>query len=217
MKLNMQLVMAFFVSLLGFIAMSFLVKANHIVRFDSYIISLIQGTEAAWLTSAMKFFTYIGTIRFIAILSIFVLFFLFKVLKHRLEILIYLAVVFGTPILNRLLKLYFERARPDMHRLIEIGGYSFPSGHAMNAFSFYGILAFLLWRHVPTRRGRTAVILISSFMIAAIGVSRIYLGVHYASDIIGGYLASGFWISTVIWVFQRYQERHYPVLEGATN
>lgn len=217
MKFNMQLVTAFFVSLIGFIAMSFLVGANQIVRFDSYIISLIQGTEAGWLTRIMKFFTYIGTIRFIAILSIFVLFFLFKVLKHRLEILIYLAVVFSTPLLNRLLKLYFERARPDMHRLIEIGGYSFPSGHAMNAFSFYGILAFLVWRHVSTSSGRTAVILISSLMIAAIGASRIYLGVHYPSDVIGGYLASGLWISTVIWVFQRYQERHYPALEGAPN
>lgn len=215
MKFNMQLVIAFFVSLAGFISLSFLVRANHIVRFDSYIISLIQGSEAEWLTRIMKFFTYIGTIRFIAILSIFVLFFLFKVLKHRLEILIYLAVVFSTPILNRLLKLFFLRARPDLHRLIEIGGYSFPSGHAMNAFSFYGILAFLLWRHVSTGAGRAAVIVISSFMIAAIGASRIYLGVHFPSDIIGGYLASGFWISTVIWVFQRYQERHYPALAGA--
>lgn len=217
MKLNMQLVFAFLISLVGFIAMSLLVRANHIVLFDGYIISFIQGTETAWLTTVMKFFTYIGTIRFIAVLSIFILFFLLKVLKYRLEILIYLAVVFCTPILNRLLKLYFERARPDLHRLIEIGGYSFPSGHAMNAFSFYSILAFLLWRHVPSRLGRVTVILISSFMIAAIGTSRIYLGVHYPSDVIAGYLASGFWVSTVIWVFQRYQERHFPAIAGAQN
>ena len=217
MKLNMQLVIAFLVSLVGFIAMTLLVRANHIMRFDGYIISFIQGTETAWLTTVMKFFTYIGTIRFIAVLSIFVLFFLLKVLLYRLEILIYLAVVFCTPILNRLLKLYFERARPDLHRLIEIGGYSFPSGHAMNAFSFYSILTFLLWRHVPTKSGRVAVILISSFMIAGIGTSRIYLGVHYPSDVIAGYLASSLWVSTVIWVFQRYQERHFPAMAGAQN
>lgn len=217
MKLNTQLVIGFLVSLAGFIAISLLVRANHIVRFDGYIISFIQSTETAWLTTVMKFFTLIGTIRFIAFLSIFVLFFLLKVLKHRLEILIYLAVVFCTPILNRLLKLYFERARPDLHRLIEIGGYSFPSGHAMNAFSFYSILAFLLWRHVPTQAGRVAVILFSGFMIAAIGTSRIYLGVHYPSDVIAGYLASGFWVTTVICVFQRYQERHFPAMAGAQN
>ncbi|WP_423407858.1 phosphatase PAP2 family protein [Heyndrickxia sp. MSNUG] len=217
MKLNRQLVIGFLVSFVGFIAVSLLVSANHIVRLDGHIISFIQGTETAWLTTIMKFFTFIGTIRFIAVLSLFVLFFLLKVLKHRLEILIYLAVVFSTPILNRLLKLYFERARPDLHRLIEIGGYSFPSGHAMNAFSFYSILAFLLWRHVPTPAGRVAVILFSGFMIAAIGTSRIYLGVHYPSDVIAGYLASGFWVTTVIWVFQRYQERHFPAMAGAQN
>jgi undecaprenyl-diphosphatase len=215
MKLNLQLLMAFFISLFGFIGMSFLVHANHLVRFDSMVITFIQGFEAPWLTSAMKFFTYIGTIRFIAILSIFVLLFLVAVLKHRMEVLIYLAAVFCTPILNRLLKLYFQRERPDLYRLIDIGGYSFPSGHAMNAFSFYGILVFLIWRHIPSRWGRSAVILIGSFMIAAIGLSRIYLGVHYPSDIIGGYFASGYWLITVIWVFQRYQEKHFSRLMEA--
>ncbi|MFT9600173.1 phosphatase PAP2 family protein [Mesobacillus sp.] len=106
-----------------------------------------------------------------------------------------------------MLKLYFHRARPDFNRLIEIGGYSFPSGHAMNAFSFYSILAFLLWRHVPTRMGRIAVILLSTFMILAIGLSKVYLGVHYPSDIIGGFLASGLWVAVVIWFFQRYKEK----------
>jgi undecaprenyl-diphosphatase len=206
-KFNLQLLIAFFGSFIGFISMSFLVKAEHMVNFDKAFISFIQGMETAWLTSAMKFFTYIGTLRFISILTIFIFFFLFYGLKHRLEILILFAVVFCTPILNRLLKLYFHRARPDFHRLIEIGGYSFPSGHAMNAFSFYSILAFLLWRHVPSRLARTAVILVSTFMIIAIGTSRIYLGVHYPSDIIGGFLASGFWVAAVIWFFQRYKER----------
>jgi undecaprenyl-diphosphatase len=206
-KFNLQLFIAFFGSFIGFIAMSLLVKAEYMVNFDKLLISFIQGMETARLTSAMKFFTYIGTLRFISILTILIFFFLFYGLKHRLEILILLAVVFCTPILNRLLKLYFHRARPDFHRLIEIGGYSFPSGHAMNAFSFYSILAFLLWRHAPSRLARTAVILVSTFMVLAIGTSRIYLGVHYPSDIVGGFLASGFWVAAVIWFFQRYKER----------
>ncbi|RSD25926.1 phosphatase PAP2 family protein [Mesobacillus subterraneus] len=207
MKFNLRLFLAFFGSLVGFILMSYLVRADHLVLFDRAVINRVQGLEAGWLTAAMKFFTFIGSTRVIVILSILIFFFLFYVLKHRLEILVFLAVVFCTPILNRLLKMYFHRARPDFNRLIEIGGYSFPSGHAMNAFSFYSILAFLLWRHVPTRLGRVAVILFSSFMIVAIGISRVYLGVHYPSDIIGGFLASGLWVAAVIWFFQRYKEK----------
>lgn len=207
MKFNLQLFIAFFGSLLGFIIISFLVQAEHLTVFDRVVINMVQGLEADGLTTAMKFFTYIGSIRFIVILTIPIFLFLFYVLKQGLEILVFLSVVYITPILNRLLKLYFHRFRPDFHRLIEIGGYSFPSGHAMNAFSFYSILAFLLWRHVPTRVGRFAVIFFSSVMILAIGISRVYLGVHYPSDIIGGYLASGLWVTAVIWLYPRYREK----------
>jgi undecaprenyl-diphosphatase len=130
-------------------------------------------------------------------------------LKHRTELLLFGIVVIGTPLINRMLKQLFHRARPDLHRLIEIGGYSFPSGHAMSAFAVYGILTFLLWRHIPTRLGRTALIMISSIFILMIGASRVYLGVHYPSDIIGGYFASGFWLAISIWFFQRYKEKRY--------
>lgn len=205
MKFNWLLI-AFFGSLLCFIIMSYLVQADHLVIFDKTVIDRVQGLEVGGLTAAMKFFTFIGSTRLIIILTVPIFLFLFLVLKHRVEILIFLAVVYMTPILNRLLKMYFNRARPDFHRLIEIGGYSFPSGHAMNAFSFYSILAFLLWRHVPPRPGRIAVIIFSSLMIFAIGISRVYLGVHYPSDIIGGFLASGLWVAAVIWFFQRYKE-----------
>ena len=77
----------------------------------------------------------------------------------------------------------------------------------MNAFAVYGIITFLLWRHIPSRLGRTILILISSGFIFMIGTSRIYLGVHYPSDIIGGYFASGFWLSSAIWFFQKYKEK----------
>ncbi|UYZ21235.1 phosphatase PAP2 family protein [Mesobacillus jeotgali] len=207
MKFNLQLLIAFFGSLFGFIFMSYLVQAEHLLVFDQVVIDAVQGLEAEGLTAAMKFFTYIGSLKFIVILTIPIFLFLFYVLRHRLEILVFLSVVYITPILNRLLKLYFHRERPDFHRLIEIGGYSFPSGHAMNAFSFYSILAFLLWRNVPTWLGRVTIIILSTFMILAIGLSRVYLGVHYPSDIIGGFLASGLWVAAVIWFFQRYKEK----------
>jgi undecaprenyl-diphosphatase len=211
MKFNLQLSIAFFGSLFLFILLSFLVKADYLMAFDRHVISFIQGLESPWLTGIMKFFTYIGTIRFIAVLTILLFILMFYVLRFRLEVLVFLAVVFCTPILNRLLKLFFHRARPDFHRLIEIGGYSFPSGHAMNAFSFYSILAFLMWRHFRGRLARIAVIIASSIMILAIGLSRIYLGVHYPSDIVGGFLASSLWVAAVIWLFQRYKDRQFYV------
>lgn len=210
MKLKQQLTIAFIVSvlsLIGFSFMAFTISANEYLKFDEKVIFLVQGWESPLLTGIMKFFTYIGSTWSLIILSVMILFFLYKVLKHRLELILFSAVMVGSPLLNLMVKLFFQRARPDLHRLIEIGGYSFPSGHAMNAFSLYGILTFLLWRHTTAKWARILLILFSMMMILSIGISRIYLGVHYPSDIIAGYLAGGFWIAISIWFFQRYQER----------
>ncbi|MBS4214402.1 MULTISPECIES: phosphatase PAP2 family protein [Neobacillus] len=216
MNLKFQLTRAFIlsvISLAAFALMATLIEAHKIVQFDSTIISSVQGLESPALTAIMKFFTFIGSTKIVVILSLLIIFFLYKVLHHRLELILFIAVIAGTPIINSILKSIFHRARPEFHRLIEIGGYSFPSGHAMNAFSVYGILAFLLWRHIATRTGRILLIIFSTIMILMIGISRIYLGVHYPSDIIGGYFASGFWMATAIWFFQWYVERR-PQLKG---
>ncbi|MGG0657706.1 phosphatase PAP2 family protein [Rummeliibacillus pycnus] len=212
MKLKGYLLSAFLValfSLIGFSSIAILISDHKIVRFDQTIISFIQGLESPMLTIVMKFFTYLGSFPIVMVLFIVVSYYLYIVVKHRAEFLLFGTVIIGTVILNQILKLLFHRARPDFHRLIEAGGYSFPSGHAMSAFSFYGIVAFLLWRHIPTRLGRTVLVLISAIFILMIGISRIYLGVHYPSDIVGGYFASGLWLTIAIWFFQRYKEKQY--------
>ncbi|WP_034301306.1 phosphatase PAP2 family protein [Bacillus cihuensis] len=220
MKYKRYLLSAFLVglvSLIGFSFMALLISGPRIVRFDQTVISLIQGFESPKLTTVMKLFTYIGSFPSMFGICLLVSLFLYFVLKHRAELLLFGTVIIGTPILNHILKQYFHRARPDLHRLIEIGGYSFPSGHAMNAFAVYGILSFLLWRYIPTRLGRGALIMISSIFILMIGTSRIYLGVHYPSDIIGGYFASGFWLASSIWFFQRYKEKQFERIHFSEN
>lgn len=221
MSLKSHLFIAFIislVSLVGFSVVAVFISDKKIIDFDSDIISFIQGFESPPLTVIMKFFTFIGSAPCVVVISILLLFFLYKVLKHRLELILFISVVAGSAILNQILKQVFHRVRPDLHRLIDIVGYSFPSGHAMNAFTVYGMITFLLWRHIPGRIGRSILILISIFFILAIGISRIYLGVHYPSDIIGGYFASGFWLAIAIWFFQHYKEKQYnrkhSILEG---
>ncbi|MED3573945.1 phosphatase PAP2 family protein [Cytobacillus praedii] len=194
------------ISLLAFSFMAFFVSANKVVQFDSTIITFVQGFENSSLTAVMKFFTFIGDTNSVIVLSILVITFLYAVLKHRVELILFIVAIIGSAVLNQLLKYSFQRARPELHRLIEIESYSFPSGHAMNAFTVYTIISFLLWRHIPSRAGRILLIIISALMIFTIGISRIYLGVHYPSDIIAGYFASACWLGLAIWFFQKYQE-----------
>lgn len=212
MKLKNYLTVAFIISVISlfcFACVALLLSSHQITQFDRNTIGSIQGLESPLLTSIMKIFTYIGSGTFIAILSIIVLFFLFKRTGQRSELYLFIATILGSNILFSVLKMFFHRARPDLHRLIEISGYSFPSGHATMAMTVYGILSFLLWRHITTKIGRTILIISSSIMILMIGVSRIYLGVHYPSDVIAGYFTGGFWISVAIWYYQRYQEKKY--------
>ncbi|WML56625.1 phosphatase PAP2 family protein [Neobacillus sp. PS2-9] len=208
MKLKSPLVIAFVISavcIICFSLLSLLISEHMILHFDSEVISAIQGWESPSLTCIMKFFTFIGGIPFV--IGLFFLCFIYKVVNHRMELILFISTLIGASCLNVLLKKLFHRVRPNLHPLIDEGGYSFPSGHAMNAFTVYAMIVFILWRHVPRKRGRSLLILFSFFMILGIGISRIYLGVHYPSDIIGGYLASGFWLTTAIWIFRFYQKK----------
>ncbi|NHC43079.1 phosphatase PAP2 family protein [Bacillus sp. MM2020_1] len=212
MNLKTHLLIAFIISLIcvvGFALTSLFISDHKIIDFDRDIIAAIQGLESPLLTNVMKFFTFVGSTPVVIVLIILLIIFLYKVLHHRLELILLISAIIGSAVLNQILKQVFHRIRPNFHRLIDISGFSFPSGHAMNAFTVYVIISFLLWRHIPSKWGRSLLICISTVMILAIGISRIYLGVHYPSDIIGGYLASGFWLAVAIWFFQYYKEKRY--------
>ncbi|WP_243767775.1 phosphatase PAP2 family protein [Paenibacillus agricola] len=172
-----------------------------LIAFDMAMIAFIQGLEHPFLTSIMKAFTTMGSFRVMTIIALGAIYFLYKRLHHRMELLLFTGVIIGSSLLNILLKMLFQRERPSLHLLIQETGYSFPSGHSMSAFSLYATLAFLLWRHVPTRSGRTWLVIGGSITILFIGISRIYLGVHYPSDVVGAYFASGFWVALSIWCF----------------
>lgn len=186
----------------GFSLIAFLVHMNQMDRFDELITTYIQDFETSFLTDIMQFFTYIGSMTFIHILAFVIFIIFYFILNYRSELLLFIIVLLGSHYFFRLLKQFFKRTRPDFYRLIEIGGYSFPSGHATNALSIYGILIFVLWHHIPSRWGRIILSVFSIFMILSIGLSRIYLGVHYPSDVLAGYFAGGFLLTIIIGCYQ---------------
>jgi undecaprenyl-diphosphatase len=206
MNLKLKLTFAFFISLLfaiGFGAVAIMIGNKRIARFDEVCISAVQGLESRGWTSVMKFLTFIGSGKVVALLAVVLAVFLYVVLKHRSELILFVWIIGGSALLNVVLKLLFHRERPTLHRLIEETGFSFPSGHSMAAFAFYGILTYLLWRHIASRWGRSILVLLCLLFIVGIGISRIYLGVHYPSDVLGGYLASAAWLGLSIWIFEQ--------------
>jgi undecaprenyl-diphosphatase len=214
MKLLLRLLSAYGLAVLaaaGFGLVALLVGRGRIASFDSSLISWIQGWENAGLTSVMKGLSWFGTTLPTTIFSILIALFLYFVLRHRWEVILFIVVMAGSTLLNHILKAAFRRERPDLHRLAEEASYAFPSGHAMASFALYGIVAYLLWRHIGSFAGRIILIAVCAAMFLGIGISRIYLGVHYPSDVIGGYLASGLWLALSIAVFGRWAGKNKSV------
>lgn len=111
--------------------------------------------------------------------------------------------------LNQVLKQIVHRPRPEGFRLIAESGYSFPSGHSMVAMAFYGLLAWMVWRYEKDRVVRWVCCLGFSLVVVAIGLSRVYLGVHYATDVIAGFCVSLAWLGLYTKIF-------VPVFMGET-
>lgn len=196
-------------SFLLFVLISIAVNHDVLYAFDHSIISIVQQFENDVLTKIFIIFTNIGS--FLGSLTIlFCLLYVFFKFKWVNEGIILTFVTLITPLSNLLLKQLMQRPRPHLHRLIEIGGFSFPSGHSMYAASLYGITFVLLWGKCTQMWQRILLTAVTVLMISMIGVSRIYLGVHYPSDVLGGYIISIFIISITVYTYlliKKYQRK----------
>lgn len=138
------------------------------------------------LTNFMKLITSLSNTKTIIIITLLLLIFINNK-KIALTIPINICLVV---LLNGVLKFIVKRPRPSGYRLLEIGGYSFPSGHAMVSMAFYGLLVYLSYKLIKNKNIRTLCMILNIMIIILVGISRIYLGVHYLSDVLVGYSTS---------------------------
>ena len=176
-----------FICLIGFLALAEDVFNKEIMNGDIIGYKVVSEFLISDFTIPIaKFITNFVVAIFIIILVI-VLFIVIK--NRRIRISIFLNLVIITT-LNQLLKRILQRPRPSEYRIIEETGYSFPSGHSMVSMAFYGYLIYLIYKYVKNKYVKWISIMLLSILICTIGISRIYLGVHYKSDVLGGFLIS---------------------------
>lgn len=154
---------------------------------DSIFYNLVvQNMRAPTLTTILIIITNLGsaiTLISLTILSIIL------IKNKKIGLCISLNLIIST-LLNVILKNIVQRPRPEGCRLIDESGYSFPSGHSMVNTAFYGLLIYLVLRNVKNSKLKYTLVTLISLLIIGIGFSRIYLGVHYASDVLAGFLIS---------------------------
>ncbi|MGI8992233.1 MAG: phosphatase PAP2 family protein [Bryobacteraceae bacterium] len=173
------------------------VLENDTARFDDRVRALVHSEAKPGLTEAMKVTSDVGSPIAVSVLTLAV-FAIFWRLRKRRDAVLLAAAVLGASIVDYALKVSFHRVRPvPFFSLPTPLTFSFPSGHSMLAFCFYTALAYLLCSHIAAAGKRVAIWTCAVAIFLLIGLSRIYLGVHYPSDVIAGYAAGSVWIGTI--------------------
>lgn len=164
---------------------------------------LVENFKSDFVDAFMINITKLGNTNFVVLFS-FVLFVIFMIfIKNKLISFMYIFSVSFIVIINQFLKMIIRRDRPNIFRMIEIGGYSFPSGHAMVSTILYGLFAYFMYRFINKKWLANSIVAINILIILLIGISRIYLGVHYFSDVICGVLISIIFLVIVINIFEK--------------
>ena len=171
------------------------VRTQEVFALDTWATPFLHGISSPGLDWVMNRLTDMGSI--LVIPPLFVLVGILLVIRRRYRLVLLLAVAsLGSLLLQGSLKLVFARPRPVLPWAHVLPDYSFPSGHTMNAVVFYGALALITWSLFGRRSGILAVI-IAGVLAAGVAVSRIYLGYHYLTDVVGGLLAGIAWLLIV--------------------
>jgi undecaprenyl-diphosphatase len=196
-KDHQKIIFAIAFPLLLFIGISEDVVTRELSVFDGRIYQFIASFIAEDMTDLMRFLTSLGSGLVLILITIVVIIAVRKHKKYSAYGWMIAVNLLASFVLNGLFKAIFQRPRPDISRLIDITGFSFPSGHAMIGLCFYGFIVYILWVNMKSKWKYPLVVFLAALIIM-IGISRIYLGVHYASDVLGGFSAGLAWLAVFI-------------------
>ncbi|MGJ8549665.1 phosphatase PAP2 family protein [Winogradskyella wichelsiae] len=177
-----------------FIELTQNLKTNALAEFDTIITDYILTYRTPSLTQYFIYITNIGDVfgyLIVFILSNLAFLMIFKNWKYVIQLSVVLVLALSS---NLILKRIINRSRPELEHLVTVETLSYPSGHAMTAMAFYGFLIYLFYTFRINPILKIGIIILLTFLILSIGISRIYLGVHFPSDIVGGFIAGFIWV-----------------------
>jgi len=181
----------------------FLLKKDGI---DTTVFNFLSSHVSNRHTEIMEAITFLGNHNFLIPANLVLIIYFLVIRKHRWYSIKIPVVAIGGVTMMALLKFVFSRPRPLIPLLEPARGFSFPSGHAMMSFSFYGVLIFMVYENVRNPYLKWGLIIALLLLIFLIGVSRVYLRVHYASDVIAGFAAGFIWVVLSLSIVSRIEK-----------
>lgn len=192
----------FLICIIAFLYVSSMVLEGGKIAFDEAAFGFAKDISTPTLNRFINFITFFASRQFLTPAALILIAYFLFIRKHRWYSLKVPVVALGSISLNLVLKFFFDRPRP-LSPLVEASGLSFPSGHSMVAASFYGLLIYLVWHNVQDKIMRNMLIGFLTVFVLLIGFSRIYLRVHYATDVVAGFAAGFLWVVIGIWSLRR--------------
>ena len=202
-ELSLSLVLLIFVfgvCLLCLYDMADMVFEDKNLSFDDHVFTLILPYINAVNTSIMEAITFLGSVQFLLPANILVILFVLFIKKQQYDALkIFAITITGTAVLF-LLKFFLQRQRPLLPLVAKAHGYSFPSGHSFSSVVFYGMLAYIVYKNIKNDFLKWSLIVFLFILAGLVGFSRIYLKLHYASDVIAGFSLGVIWLFLAKWI-----------------
>ncbi len=173
------------------------VREQETLGFDQAALEWIHGASTPWLDVAARSFTQLGGQWFVPGLTVCIAFVAWW-RRYRGHALLLLAGVGGASVLSLVLKAFFARSRPDLWpSLVTETSFAFPSGHAIASSALAASIVAALW----FTRWRMRAMVLGVFYVVAIGFTRLYLGVHYPTDVVAGWMVGVAWVAAVAGIF----------------
>lgn len=198
---------------LTFAILTLLAKQHKYFRFDLQITLFIQQYNPLWFELFMKFVSFIGDA--IPVLILVTLLFIYGYLigKRKAPVMLIFSTIGGLA-LSQIFKILVARPRPDPQLVNQMGHFiesdSFPSGHVLGALSLYGFLLYISYTQLKNSFLRKVLMGICLFAIFFMGLSRIYLGAHWFSDVLGAYLIGSVWLAFSIFFYHKLKPKKKP-------
>lgn len=178
-----------------------LTEEQTISLIDAEILIFVEGLRQPLFNGVAVDFTALGSFSIITLLTILGLL-IFYYLGRSKDMLYLLSGSLGSALLSLAFKNLLARERPtEVSKLVDVTSFSYPSGHSLSAAAFYLIITFLFFQYFKRIKTRFTFFFFFSFIIFGIGFSRIYLGVHYPSDVLGGILLGSSWALLLTAIF----------------
>ncbi|MGZ3923467.1 MAG: phosphatase PAP2 family protein [Flavisolibacter sp.] len=207
LSVEMTIVLVLFViALTAFVYITRRVFVLNKTKLDTNVFNYLQEHVSDRNNHVMEFFTLLGTHQFLIPANLSLIAYFLFIKKHKWYSIKIPAIALSSLGLMFLLKGLFDRERPSVPLLFHAKGLSFPSGHALMSVTFYGLLIYMVFKSVKNRALKWTLIGLLIVLIMIIGMSRVYLRVHYATDVIAGYCIGFLWLVFTVWMLNKIEK-----------